>query len=235
MHAFLREVPKCMHVNSLRMGITSKEPSSDPIISPIFLHDETFRKEYPFIAGIDEAGRGPLAGPVVAAAVILPSGLVIRGLRDSKQTAEKDRKRLFWEIVSTADSVGVGIVDADIIDRINILQSTKLAMKIAVNDLGIQPDLLLIDAVRLPDVHLHQQSFVRGESVSAAIAAASIIAKVVRDEIMRDYHNRYPEYNFKRHKGYGTREHIESIRAHGPCPIHRKSFCKVKDVHLPFR
>ena len=216
------------------MEMTSKEPPSDQTTPPIFLHDEILRKEYPLIAGLDEAGRGPLAGPVVAAAVILPSGLVIRGLRDSKLTAEKDRKRLFWEIVSTADAVGVGIVEADIIDRINILQSTKLAMKMAVNDLGIRPDLLLIDAVRLTDVNFQQKSFIKGESVSAAIAAASIIAKVVRDDVMLDYHDRYPEYNFKGHKGYGTREHIECINAHGPCLIHRKSFCRVKDVHLPF-
>jgi ribonuclease HII len=215
--------------------MTSKEPPSDQNIPPIFFHDEILRNEYLLIAGIDEAGRGPLAGPVVAAAVILPSGLVIRGLRDSKKTAEKDRKRLFWEIVSTADAIGVGIVEADVIDRINILQSTKLAMKMAVTDLGIRPDLLLIDAVRLTDVQFQQKSFIKGESVSAAIAAASIIAKVVRDDIMLAYHDRYPEYNFKGHKGYGTRGHIECINVHGPCHIHRKSFCKVKDVQLPFQ
>jgi ribonuclease HII len=226
--------PKYINLNDPRMGITPKKPPSDQTAALIFSHDEILRKEYKLIAGIDEAGRGPLAGPVVAAAVILPSGLVIRGLRDSKQTAEKDRKRLFWEIVGTADAIGVGIVEADIIDRINILQATKLAMKMAVNDLGARPDLLLIDAVRLTEVNLHQKSFIKGESVSAAIAAASIIAKVVRDDIMLDYHDRYPEFNFKGHKGYGTREHIECINAHGPCPIHRKSFCKVKDVQLPF-
>jgi ribonuclease HII len=214
--------------------MTSKEPPSDQNIPPIFFHDEILRNEYPLIAGIDEAGRGPLAGPVVAAAVILPSGLVIRGLRDSKKTAEKDRKRLFWEIVSAADAVGVGIVGAEVIDRINILQSAKLAMKMAVEDLGTIPDLLLIDAVRLTDVHIQQKSFIKGESVSAAIAAASIIAKVVRDDIMLDYHDRYPEYNFKAHKGYGTRGHMECINMYGPCPIHRRSFRRVKDVHLEY-
>jgi len=214
------------------MGTSSKEPLSDQTIPPVFSHDESLRSEYPLIAGIDEAGRGPLAGPVVAAAVILPSGLVIRGLKDSKKTAEKDRKRLFWEIVSAADAVGVGIVGAETIDSINILQSTKLAMKIAVNDLGTNPDILLIDAVKLGDVAFEQKSFIKGESVSAAIAAASIIAKVVRDDIMTDYHEKYPQYNFKGHKGYGTREHIECINKHGPCPIHRKSFCKVKDMGL---
>ncbi|MBI4683093.1 MAG: ribonuclease HII [Nitrospirae bacterium] len=214
--------------------MSSQKPSSGKNIPPIFLHDETFRQKYPLIAGIDEAGRGPLAGPVVAASVILPSGLVIQGLRDSKKTTEKERKRIFWEIVRKADAVGVGIVEADTIDRINILQSTKKAMKTAVEDMLVIPDILLIDAVRLTDVNLRQTSIIRGESISASIAAASIIAKVVRDDIMLDYHEEYPAYNFKRHKGYSTKEHMESIQIHGPCPIHRMSFRKVKDVHLPF-
>lgn len=213
--------------------MSSKEPSSTHSIPPIFLHDETFRRKHPLIAGIDEAGRGPLAGPVVAAAVILPSGLVIQGLRDSKKTTEKERKRIFWEIVRKADAVGVGIVEAETIDRINILQSTKLAMKTAVEDMGVRPDILLIDAVKLTDVKFRQKSIIRGESVSASIAAASIIAKVVRDDIMLDYHEKYPAYNFKGHKGYSTKEHMESIQIHGPCPIHRKSFRKVMDVQLP--
>lgn len=212
-----------------------KEPPSDQIIPPIFQHDEALRQEYPLIAGIDEAGRGPLAGPVVAAAVILPSGLIIKGLKDSKKTTEKDRVRIFWDIVGTADAVGVGVVGADIIDRINILQATKRAMKSAVEDLGVRPSLLLIDAVKLAEVDLEQKSFIKGESVSAAIAAASIIAKVVRDDIMLDYHAKYPEYNFKGHKGYGTKDHIECINKYGPCLIHRKSFSKVMDVQLPLR
>ncbi len=203
-------------------------------IPPIFLHDEEVRQEHPVMAGLDEAGRGPLAGPVVAAAVILPSGLVIEGLRDSKKTAEKDRKRLFWEIAKNAVGVGVGIVHADVIDRINILQSTKLAMKTALDDLGPKPDILFIDAVKLPDVDITQRSIIKGESISAAIAAASIIAKVVRDEMMFDYHEMYPLYNFRGHKGYSTREHMDSINKYGPCPIHRKSFRKVKDIQLPF-
>jgi len=214
--------------------MSSQRPSSDKDIPPIFLHDETFRQKYPLIAGIDEAGRGPLAGPVVAAAVILPSGLVIKGLRDSKKTSEKERKRIFWEIVRGACAVGVGIVEADTIDRINILQSTKLAMRSAVEDMTRRPDILLIDAVRLTDIDLMQKSIIRGESVSASIAAASIIAKVVRDDIMLDYHEKYPAYNFNGHKGYSTKEHMENIQIHGPCPIHRKSFRKVKDVKMPF-
>ncbi len=207
--------------------------SSDKNIPPIFQHDETLRLNCPLIAGLDEAGRGPLAGPVVAAAVILPSGLVIQGLRDSKKTGEKERKRIFWEIAGNAYAIGVGIVEAETIDRINILQSTKLAMEIAINDLALRPDLLLIDAVHLSDVSLKQTAIVRGESVSASIASASIIAKVLRDDIMAEYHETYPAYNFKQHKGYGTKKHIECINIHGPCPIHRKSFRKVMDVKIP--
>ena len=203
-------------------------------IPPIFLHDERVRQDYPLIAGLDEAGRGPLAGPVVASAVILPPGLVIDGLKDSKKTTEKSRRKLFWEIAKKAVGVGVGIVHADVIDRINILQSTKLAMKTALEDLGTRPDILYIDAVKLPEVDIRQCSIFKGESISASIAAASIIAKVVRDEMMFDYHEMYPIYNFRGHKGYSTKEHMEAVSKYGPCPIHRMSFRKVKDVKLPF-
>ncbi len=210
-----------------------KKSSSDKIVPPIFLYDENIRQKYSVAAGLDEAGRGPLAGPVVAAAVILPSGLVIEGLRDSKKIAEKERKKIFWQVVRNAAAVGVGIVTAEEIDRINILQSTKRAMEIAIEDTGIRPDILLIDAVRLSHIDIAQNSIIRGESVSASIAAASVVAKVVRDDIMLDYHEKYPAYNFKGHKGYSTKEHMEHIRVYGPCPIHRKSFRKVMDVPLP--
>ena len=202
-------------------------------IPPIFSYDENIRKKYPLIAGLDEAGRGPLAGPVVASAVILPSKIFIEGLRDSKKIAEKERKEIFWQIVKNASAIGVGIVDAETIDRINILQSTKLAMKHAINDLGIKPDFLLIDAVKLSDLNIEQDSMFKGESVSASIAAASIIAKTVRDDIMVDYHEKFPVYNFSGHKGYSTKQHMERIQIHGPCPIHRKSFRKVMDVQSP--
>jgi ribonuclease HII len=198
----------------------------------IFQYDENIRIKNPILAGIDEAGRGPLAGPVVAAAVILPSGLVIRGLKDSKQTSKNERNRLFWEITSGAVSVGVGIVNADIIDKINILRSTKHAMAAAVRDLKLKPDILMIDAVSLPDIGIAQESIIRGESISASIAAASIVAKVVRDDIMFDYHEKYPMYAFREHKGYCTRKHVELLRLHGPCSIHRRSF-KVPDTGLP--
>lgn len=200
----------------------------------LFLYDEKIRGTYPVIAGIDEAGRGPIAGPVVAAAVVLSPGFIIDGLRDSKLLSEERRKRLFWDIVYSATDIGIGIADTDIIDRTNILKSTKLAMEIAVKDLLKTPDILLIDAVKLPDIKIAQKSIIRGESVSASIAAASIIAKTVRDDIMLAHHKDYPVYNFKGHKGYCTEEHLERIRLHGPCPIHRKSFRKVMDLPLPY-
>jgi ribonuclease HII len=195
----------------------------------LFQFDETVRRDYPVIAGLDEAGRGPLAGPVVAGAVILPAGCIIEGLKDSKLTTLNERLRLFNDITANAIAIGLGIVDADAIDRINILQSTYLAMKSAVRHLKQTPGILLIDAVRLPDIEISQKSIIKGESISASIAAASIIAKVTRDGIMDFYHEKYPLYNFSKHKGYGTKEHISLIRTYGPCPIHRKTFRKVKD------
>lgn len=201
----------------------------------LFSHDEKIRKSYPVACGIDEAGRGPLAGPVVAAAVILPAGLVIEGLRDSKQVLENRRIRLFWDIVNTCPDIGIGIVDESTIDRINILKATKLAMQMAIKDLHQVPDMLLIDAVSLPEININQKPIIKGESVSASIAAASIVAKTVRDDIMTAYHKEYPRYNFKGHKGYSTKEHMELIRLHGPCPIHRKSFRKVRGMELPLK
>ncbi len=201
----------------------------------IFLYDEAIRRDYPVITGIDEAGRGPLAGPVVAAAVILPTRLIIERLRDSKQVPENERIRLFWNIVSSSSNIGIGIIKADTIDKTNILKSTKLAMEMAVKDLLRVPDILLIDTVSLSNIKIAQKSIIKGESVSASIAAASIIAKTVRDDIMLAYHKEYPHYNFKEHKGYSTKEHMERIRLHGPCPIHRKSFRKVMDLELPLK
>ncbi|MDQ7786382.1 MAG: ribonuclease HII [Thermodesulfovibrionales bacterium] len=200
----------------------------------IYQHDESLRKKgFPLIAGIDEAGRGPLAGPVVAAAVVLKTGTRIDGLRDSKKVPEKERESLFSEIKNTAVDMGIGIVDHADIDRLNILRATRYAMKLAVENLSLQPDLLIIDAVSLPSVSIHQLTPVKGESVSASVAAASIIAKCVRDKIMIDYHKLYPQYNFSKHKGYSTREHMQKLQEFGPCPIHRRSFCKVMSVQLP--
>ncbi|HYA26980.1 MAG TPA: ribonuclease HII [Thermodesulfovibrionales bacterium] len=201
----------------------------------IYRYDESFRRKgFHRIAGIDEAGRGPLAGPVVASAVVLPPGRRIRGLRDSKKVPEKERESLFFDVLCSCLDVGVGIVDAETIDRVNILESTRLAMQMAVKDLTFGADLLLIDAIVLPSAEIAQVSMIRGESRSASIAAASIIAKVVRDGIMRDYDSIYPEYGFAHHKGYSTKEHMERIILHGPCPIHRRSFEKVLSLPLPF-
>lgn len=201
----------------------------------IYQYDETFReKGYQLIAGIDEAGRGPLAGPVVAAAVVLPSEVRIKGLRDSKKVAERHLPDLFLDILSAATGIGIGIVYNEEIDRLNILRSTRRAMQKAVNDLVVSPDLLIIDAVKLTSVAIEQISPIKADAQSASVAAASIVAKHVRDSIMQAYDRYYPVYNFKKHKGYCTREHLERLRTYGPCPIHRKSFKKVMSVTLPF-
>jgi len=201
----------------------------------LYQHDESYRRRgFKFIAGIDEAGRGPLAGPVVAAAVILPPDDTIDGLRDSKKVPEQERERLFWKILSVSLDIGVGIIEHDEIDRINILQATILAMKKAVADLHVAPDALIIDAVTLPALRVKQFSIIKADAKSAAVAAASLIAKYTRDRIMLRYHSLYPAYNFKKHKGYGTAEHVRLLELHGPCSIHRKSFRKVRERNLPF-
>lgn len=201
----------------------------------IYRHDEDLRNNgFQRIAGIDEAGRGPLAGPVVAAAVVLKGNTRIKGLRDSKKVPEKEREYLFSEIQDTALDIGIGIVNHEDIDIINILRASKLAMKLAIENLSELPDFLVIDAVSLPSVPIKQLFPIKGESVSASVAAASIIAKVTRDRLMLEYHNQYPQYNFNKHKGYSTKEHMELIQLYGPCPIHRKSFCKVMTLELPF-
>lgn len=201
----------------------------------LYLYDDSFRRSgFRRVAGIDEAGRGPIAGPVVAAAVVLPPGLKIERLRDSKKVPEAERKTLFYEILYGAEAVGVGISEADLIDRINILRATRLAMEAAVRDITDEPDILLIDAVKLPSLSIRQECPVRGESKSASIAAASIVAKFVRDALMLGYHGVYPQYGFDRHKGYGTKEHLENIALHGPCPIHRMSFDGVMTRRLPY-
>jgi ribonuclease HII len=201
----------------------------------IYQYDEALReKGFSRIAGIDEAGRGPLAGPVVAASVILRKGIKIVGLKDSKKVSEKERENLYNEIQNFSLDIGIGIVGPEDIDRLNILRATKLAMQLAVANLSKTPDILIIDALSLPAVPVKQLSLVKGESKSASVAAASIIAKVIRDRIMFDYHKQYPCYNFDKHKGYSTKEHLEMIRLYGPCPIHRKSFFRVMSLELPF-
>lgn len=181
---------------------------------------------YRFIAGIDEAGRGPLAGPVVAAAVVFEPGKLIEGVRDSKQLSEKKREALYQVIVNECLAYGIGIVPPEEIDRINIRNATFKAMRKALGAMKQVPDFLLIDGEELPDSLYPQEAIVGGDDKSFTIAAASILAKVTRDRLMREYHLRYPQYHFDQHKGYGTQLHREMILKYGPSPIHRKSFLK---------
>ena len=178
------------------------------------------------ICGVDEAGRGPLAGPVYAAAVILPRGLHIDGLNDSKKLTEKKREALFDVITSEALAYGIGSADEKEIDEINILQATFLAMRRAIEAMPVRPDLALIDGNRDSDFGVSSETVVKGDSLSANIAAASILAKVTRDRVMMQYAEQYPQYGFEVHKGYGTKRHYEALREFGPCPIHRQSFLK---------
>ncbi|MCX5857167.1 MAG: ribonuclease HII [Deltaproteobacteria bacterium] len=179
---------------------------------------------YQVIAGIDEAGRGPLAGPVVAAAVILPPGYGHPEINDSKQLTARRREFLYEVIKTDALAVGLGVIEAPVIDRINILQATLMAMRDAVTDLSLSPDYLLIDGKNRIDVQTPQKAIVKGDAKSISIAAASIIAKVSRDRIMEIYHRQFPQYNFLKNKGYGTVEHREAIHRCGRCKIHRLSF-----------
>ena len=178
------------------------------------------------ICGVDEAGRGPLAGPVYAAAVILPRGLHIDGLNDSKKLTEKKREALFDVITSEALAYGIGSADEKEIDEINILQATFLAMRRAIAQLAVRPDLALIDGNRESDFGVPAQTVIGGDGKSANIAAASILAKVTRDRVMLEYAREYPQYGFDVHKGYGTKRHYEALREFGPCPIHRQSFLR---------
>ena len=181
---------------------------------------------FEYICGIDEAGRGPLAGPVVAGAAILPKDAQILYLNDSKKLSASKRDELYDEIKEKAIAVGVGIVSPERIDEINILQATYEAMRIAIKELGVTPDILLNDAVTIPGVETKQVPIIKGDAESVSIAAASIMAKVTRDKIMEEYDKMYPEYGFAGHKGYGSAAHIEAIKTYGPSPIHRKTFIK---------
>ncbi len=190
---------------------------------------KAIEKGFSRIAGIDEAGRGPLAGPVVSAAVILPTSLQVSGISDSKKLTPKKRVYLYEKIYDHAVSIGVGIVDPIEIDRINILKASLLAMAMSAENLVPQPDCLLIDGTFLISSNLPQEPIPRGDTLSISIAAASIIAKVTRDRLMERYHLDYPQFGFSRHKGYPTKAHKEAIRKFGCCPIHRRSFKGVKE------
>ena len=188
--------------------------------------DNLNSKGYNIVVGVDEVGRGPLAGPVVASAVILKKDQIFKKINDSKKVSLENRKRLFREIKEKAIDIGIGIVSCKKIDKINILNATKLAMKKAINDLDNIPEIILLDAVKLKDISIDQKNIIKGDEKSISIAAASIIAKVTRDNIMYKYHEKNPEYGFKTNVGYGTKEHREAIKKYGPLDIHRKSFIK---------
>lgn len=182
------------------------------------------REGYHLIAGVDEAGRGPLAGPVVAAAVIFPPDYCNTEINDSKKLSVTKRENLYEIIEKDAMAIGIRVVDADVIDRVNILQASLKAMRDAVLDLAASPDFLLVDGLHRIPIITPQKPLVKGDNLSISIAAASIMAKVTRDRIMEMYHRQFPQYNFQKNKGYGTREHVNAIREFGICKIHRKSF-----------
>jgi ribonuclease HII len=195
----------------------------------LLFEKKAFQKGFSRIAGIDEAGRGPLAGPVVSAAVIFPISLQIPGISDSKKLTPKKRDYLYEKIYDLAVSVGIGIVDPFEIDRINILQAALLSMAMAVENLAPQPDCLLIDGTFPISSALPQEAIPKGDALSVSIAAASIVAKVTRDRLMKRYHQDYPQFEFSKHKGYPTKAHKQAIQKFGCCPIHRRSFKGVKE------
>ena len=190
---------------------------------------DLYKQGLTLIAGVDEVGRGPLAGPVVAAAVILPQGCKIKGLNDSKKIPKKKHLEVFQAVQDQALSIGIGIIDNQVIDQVNIYEATKLAMKEAISQLSLQPQHLLIDAMKL-DLPISQTSIIKGDANSLSIAAASIIAKVTRDELMKDYDQQFPGYDFTANAGYGTAKHLEGLTKLGVTPIHRTSFEPVKSL-----
>ena len=190
---------------------------------------DLYKQGLTLIAGVDEVGRGPLAGPVVAAAVILPQGCKIKGLNDSKKISKKKHLEVFQAVQDQALSIGIGIIDNQVIDQVNIYEATKLAMKEAISQLSLQPQHLLIDAMKL-DLPISQTSIIKGDANSLSIAAASIIAKVTRDELMKDYDSQFPGYDFSANAGYGTVKHLEGIEKQGITAIHRLSFEPIKSL-----
>lgn len=187
---------------------------------------ELHERGYRFIAGVDEVGRGPLAGPVVAAAVILPEDFDVPGIDDSKKLSEKRREELYDVIMERAIACGIGMADHKVIDEINILQATKKAMKQALEALEVKPEYVLFDAVKIDELEIPQEAIVKGDAKVLAIAAASIVAKVTRDRMMVEYALEYPGYAFEKNKGYGTKAHYEGLHKQGMCPIHRRTFLK---------
>lgn len=193
------------------------------------IEDEIYNtnREIQYICGIDEAGRGPLAGPVVVASVIMPRDSMIEGVNDSKKVSEKKREELYDSIIEEAVSYGVGIIDEKAIDEINILEATKKGLTTSLQELKVKPNLILVDALnKIDTLGIPYKSIIKGDALCYSISCASIIAKVTRDRIMRQWDEIYPMYGFEKHKGYGTALHIQAIKEHGLCPIHRRSFTK---------
>ena len=204
-----------------------KEKEEERLINLKKIEKVFYNKGIEYIAGIDEAGRGPLAGPVVVASVIMPKDSMIEGVNDSKKVSEKKREKLYDIILEEAISYGIGIIYQDEIDEINILQATKKGLTEAVEQMKIKPDLIMVDALTgIDTLGIPYQSIIKGDAKCYSISAASIIAKVTRDRIMREWDKVYPEYGFAAHKGYGTAKHIAALKEYGPCEIHRRSFIK---------
>ncbi len=203
-----------------------KETEEQRLDKMLEYEKDLYSKGYEYICGIDEAGRGPLCGPVVAAAVILKKGDKIEGVNDSKKLSEKKREEVFERIKERAVAYSVGIVDEKTIDEINILEATRLAMKKAVEGLKQKADYALVDAEKKVSIDIPYTPIIKGDALSESIAAASIIAKVTRDRMVIQLDEKYPEYNFAKNKGYGTKEHTEAIKKYGLCDVHRRSFCK---------
>lgn len=202
-----------------------KEKELDRLKNMLEIENSLYEKGYSAVCGVDEAGRGPLCGPVVAAAVILPKDKCIEGVNDSKKLSEKKREKLYDDIIENALAYGIGMSDVSVIEEVNILNATKLAMKQAIENLQIKPDYVLIDGNQMIDIDIPGETVVSGDARSESIAAASIIAKVTRDRMLVEYDKKYPEYGFAKHKGYGTKAHIEAIGKYGLTDIHRPSFC----------
>ncbi len=218
MRSYLNSNRNCQEANRLQLMLSNEL--------------SLYKDGYKFVAGADEAGRGPLAGPVVAAVVILDNKTLIPGINDSKKLNESRRNLLYEEIIKKSISFGIGIIDHNIIDELNILRASLEAIKKAVYQMPIQPDFLLVDGNYLPDLNLPMKSIISGDSLSLSIASASILAKVTRDRIMSEYDIIYPQYGFKKNKGYPTKEHISAIKKYGICEIHRKSFSPINQLFM---
>ena len=215
-------------LKSCQKRIEKEQKRAEHFIEMQYYEKLAYQEGACFIAGVDEVGRGPLAGPVVAAAVILPKNIEDLGFDDSKKLSASKREEIYRLIQEKAIAIGIGIVDADIIDQVNIYQASRLAMQQAVSELKIQPDYLLIDAMKI-DVNTPQIGIIKGDAKSISIAAASIVAKQVRDQMMQEFDELYPGYDFSNNAGYGTPKHLEGLNKKGICPIHRKTFAPIKD------